>query len=306
MAAAAAQAPTYPVRPVRIVVPAAAGGALDLIARLLAPQVGHLWKQPVVVENRPGANFIIGMEAVANSAPDGYTLLEVASAGVTINPYVFPNMTIDPLRQLTPVVITSVGNFVLMVNKDLPVHSVKELVNLVKANPGKYSHGSNSASTILVSELFKSIANLDYIDVNYRGASEAILATQSGITQFCFADAGSAVAALKGGTLRAIALTSPDRSNLLPDIPTFVEQGINLIASTDTLLMAPGQTPPAVIDQIDAGFQKALHTPEVTAAIERLANQVGGTSQQAARQLLLGEAQQWQKLIKDRNIKFGH
>lgn len=302
-----AQTVNYPSRPVRIIVPAAPGGALDLMARLLAPRVSKIWKQSVVVENRPGANFIIGMNAVAKSPSDGYTLLETASAGITINPYVFQNMPLDPLRELTPVLIISQGAYVLLVNKNLPVKSLSDFVALLRQNPGKYSHASNSASTILVSELFKSIAKVDYVDVNYRGASEAIVATQSGVTQFCFVDGGSAVAAMKGGTLRPLAQTTPTRSKLLPDIPTFVERGITgLTASTYVLLMAPAQTPPNIVDRINEAFQKALHDPEVIKAIARLANEVGGTAKVEVKSELLAEAHHWQQLIMERNIKFGH
>ena len=207
-------------------VPAAAGGALDVIARLLASKVAENWKQQLYVENRPGANWIIGMDAVAKSAPDGYTLLFVASSGLTINPYVFPNMPLDPLRDLTPVTIATQTPFVLLLNPAVPAKTVPEFIAHLRANPGKLNHASNSATTMLVSELFKQQAKVDYLDVNYRGASQAIVATHGGTTEFCFVDLGSATAAIEGKTLRALGLTSPTRYKLNPDIPTFAEHGL--------------------------------------------------------------------------------
>ena len=205
-----AEAQTYPNRPVRIVVPAAAGGALDVMARLLATKVGEIWKHQFYVENKPGANWIIGMDAVAKSAPDGYTLLFVASSGLTINPFVFPNMPLDPLRDLAPVTIAAQTPFVLLLNPAVPARTVPELVAHLRANPGKLNHGSNSATTILVSELFKQQAGVEYLDVNYRGASQAIVATLAGTTEFCFVDLGSATSAIEGKTLHPVGLTTLD------------------------------------------------------------------------------------------------
>jgi tripartite-type tricarboxylate transporter receptor subunit TctC len=203
VAAQVAHAQAYPNRPVRIVVPAAAGGALDVISRILAIKVGEIWNQQLYVENKPGANWIIGMDAVAKSAPDGYTLLFVASSGLTINPYVF-NMPIDPLRDLTLVATATHTPFVLLANNDLPAKNLLEFLAHLRANPGKLNHASNSATTILNSELLKARANVDYVDINYRGASQAIIATQGGSTQFCFVDLGSGSPAIQGKTLRAL------------------------------------------------------------------------------------------------------
>src|SRR5258708_33509365 len=169
---AQAHAQTFPNRPVRIVVPAAAGGALDVIARILAIKVGEIWNQQLYVENKPGANWIIGMDAVAKSAPDGYTLLFVASSGLTINPYVF-RMPIDPLSDLTLVATATHTPFVLLVNNDVPAKTLPEFITHLNANPGKLNHASNSATTILNSELLKARANVSYVDLSYRGASQA-------------------------------------------------------------------------------------------------------------------------------------
>src|SRR5262245_60584893 len=165
----------YPNRPVRVVVPAAPGGALDSIARLLSQKVAENRKQNFYVENRPGANWIIGMDVVAKSPPDGYTLLVVASAGLTINPFVFPGMPLDPRRDLVPITATTHTAFVLLLNPAVPATTVPELIAHLRANPGRLNHASNSATTMLASELFKQRAGVDYADVNFRGATQALV-----------------------------------------------------------------------------------------------------------------------------------
>jgi tripartite-type tricarboxylate transporter receptor subunit TctC len=304
--APAARAQNYPNRPVRVVVPAAAGGALDIIARILAAKVGEIWNQQLYVENRPGANWIIGMDAVAKAAPDGYTLLFVASAGLTINPYVFPNMPLDPLRDLTLVATATHTPFVLLANNDLPAKTLPEFIAHLKANPGKLNHASNSATTILNSELFKVRANVNYVDVNFRGASQAIVATQAGTTQFCFVDLGSGSAAIQGKTLRALALTTPNRYELAPDIPTIAEQGLPGYATgSTTLLLAPSQTPKELVEKISAAFQQARQAPEVKQKLNAIGQAVSTDSLAEASAALKAEAEQWQKLIAERGIKFG-
>jgi tripartite-type tricarboxylate transporter receptor subunit TctC len=306
ISAHAAQAQTYPNRPVRIVVPAAAGGALDVIARILAIKVGEIWNQQLYVENKPGANWIIGMDAVAKSAPDGYTLLFVASSGLTINPYVF-RMPIDPLSDLTLVATATHTPFVLLANNDLPVKTLPELIAHLKANPGKLNHASNSATTILNSELFKARAALDYVDINYRGASQAIVATQGGSTQFCFVDLGSGSPAIEGKTLRALGLTSPKRYELAPDIPTIAEQGLPGYATdSTTLLLAPANTPTDIVEKISAAFQQARRSPDVRQKLNAIGQAVSTDSLEEATAALRSEAQQWKQLIAERGIKFGN
>ena len=306
MGAQAAKAQTYPNRPVRIVVPAAAGGALDVISRILAAKVGDMWNQQLYVENKPGANWIIGMDAVAKSAPDGYTLLFVASSGLTINPYVF-SMPIDPLRDLTLVATATHTPFVLLANNDLPVKNLPEFIAHLKANPGKLNHASNSATTILNSELLKARANVDYVDINYRGASQAIVATQGGSTQFCFVDLGSGSSAIHGKTLQVLGLTSPKRYELAPDIPTIAEQGLPGFATdSTTLLLAPGNTPKNIVEKIGAAFQQARLAPEVKQKLNAMGQAVSQNNVEEAIEALRAEAQQWKQLIAERSIKFGN
>ena len=306
-AASPSRADDYPSRPVKIIVPAAPGGALDTIARLLAQKVTQQSHRQFFVENKPGANWIIGMDATAKSAPDGYTLLFIADSGLTVIPFISPHMPLDPLKDLEPISPVTTAPFVLLANPNLPVKSVADLVAYAHAHPGKLNHGSNSATTILVSELFKQQAKIDYVDINFHGASEAIAATQPGTTQICFVDLGSATSAIEGKTLRPLALTSPDRYPLAPGIPTFVETGLRNVAATSlTLVMGPRKIPGDIEKKLGAEFRAAINAPDVMARLRSMGQGPAAGSAEDTAKILRTEAQEWQALIKERNIQFGH
>jgi tripartite-type tricarboxylate transporter receptor subunit TctC len=301
-----ADAQNYPNRPVRVVVPAAAGGALDIIARLLAHKAGEIWKQQLYVDNRPGANWIIGMDAVAKSPPDGYTLLFVASAALTINPYVFANMPLDPVQDLTLITIATHTPFVLLLNQSVPAKTVPEFIAHLRGNPGKLNHASNSATTMLASELFKARAGVDYVDINYRGASQAIVATQAGTTQFCFVDLGSGMSAIEGKLLQPLALTTLTRYEPTPEIPAIAEQGLpGYSASSMTLLLAPAKVPEEIVEKINAALQQALASADVKEKLHAMGQGVAHANREEAARALSSEARQWKQLITERNIQFG-
>jgi tripartite-type tricarboxylate transporter receptor subunit TctC len=301
-----AEAQPYPSRPIRIVVPAAPGGALDAIARVLAQKIGENWKHQFYVENRPGANWIIGMDAVAKSPPDGYTLLFVASSGLTVNPFVFANMPLDPLRDLVPVAGATRTAFVLLLNPSVPAKTVPEFIAHLHANPGKLNHASNSATTMLASALFKQRAKVDYLDVNFRGASQSITATIGGTTQFCFVDIGSGTAAIEGKTLRPLAVTSPTRYDLSPGIPPLAEQGLpGYSALSMTVLLAPANIPAEIGAKLNAAVREAVASPDVKAKLNAIGQDVVSLSQEQMVAALRAEAKQWEQLIKERNIKLG-
>jgi tripartite-type tricarboxylate transporter receptor subunit TctC len=300
----AAAAQTYPQRPVRLIVPAAAGGGLDVLARFMAQRVSEIWHQQLFVENKPGANFIIGMDAVAKAEPDGYTLLFVSSAGLTINPVVFAKLPLDPMRDLMPVTITTSNPFVLLVNNSVPARSVQELVAFLKANPGKLNHASNSASTMLVSELFKARAGVDYIDINFRGGGPAIISTEAGDTQLCFVDLASATAALSSDRVRVLAVTTADRYKLRPELPTLAENGVaGYSAAAWGVVLAPAKTPTEIITKINSSFREALKSPQLIERIHAVGNEVVGSSQEEALNTLSAEAAQWSNLVRERHIQ---
>jgi tripartite-type tricarboxylate transporter receptor subunit TctC len=195
--------------------------------------------------------------------------------------------------------------FVLLVNNDVPAKALPEFITHLKANPGKLNHASNSATTILNSELLKARANVSYVDVSYRGASQAIVATQAGTTQLCFVDLGSGSPAIQGNTLRALGLTSPKRYELAPDIPTIAEQGLpGYATSSTTLLLAPANTPKEIVDKISAAFQQAREAPDVKQKLNAIGQAVSKESPAESIAALRAEAQLWQQLIAERDIKF--
>jgi tripartite-type tricarboxylate transporter receptor subunit TctC len=230
-------------------------------------------------------------------------LLLTASTGVTISPHVFPDMKINPVRDLKPIMVISSNAFVLLVNNDLPARSTGEFVKYALANPDKLSHASNSAGTMMVSELFKSAAHVDYLDVNYRGAAQALVATMGGTTQLCFIDIGTATAAIQAKTLRVLGISSPERYKLNPDIPTFVEAGYPVSALATTLLMVSAATPRQIAATIYEGAKKALASPDIVAKLNSMGNVVNGAGLEDAEKVLSEESSQWEKLVKARNIR---
>lgn len=302
----ASDAQPYPSRPIRIVVPAAAGGALDVVARLLTQGLSENLKQRTYVENKPGANMMIGTESVAKSEPDGYTLLYVSNSALTVTPFVLGKTQFDPLRELVPISVITHSPYVLVANKSVPGGTLGGLVDYMRKNPGKLNHASNSASTILVSELFKSVAKVEYVDVNFRGASAALVATQGGTTQFAFVDTGSAAMALQGDTLRPLGITTDARYKQIPNVPTFEEQGLRgLSVTSTTVLLVPRNTDREIVDAIRKATLEILKSPETVTRLQALGLEVGGQSGDEAYQALMQVSQRWQKLIKERNVKFG-
>ncbi|HKQ29067.1 MAG TPA: tripartite tricarboxylate transporter substrate-binding protein [Burkholderiales bacterium] len=294
----------YPERPVRLIVPAAPGGGLDLIARVISGKLTDLWSRQMVVENRPGANFIVGTDAAAKSAPDGYTLLLVSSGALTVNPVVYSNLPYNPERDLTPVMIATSNPFVLLVNNNVQAKSLPEFLSLLRANPGKLNHASNSATTILSSELLKALAKVEYADINYKGGVLAAAATASGETEFCIVDMGSATAPMKGGRVRALAVTTAQRYKLQPDVPTIAESGVPGYASAAwVVILAPAKTPADIITKLNTDLKQVLHTPEVTARAEGLGSEVLATSPEDASRMLRADLEQWARLTRERNIK---
>jgi tripartite-type tricarboxylate transporter receptor subunit TctC len=297
-------AQAYPDRPVRIIVPAAPGGGLDLIARVISGKLTELWNRQVLVENRPGANFIVGSDAAAKSPPDGYTLLLVSSGALTVNPVMFSNLPYNPERDLAPVMIATSNPFVLLVNNNVPAKSLPEFLSLLRANPGKLNHASNSATTILSSELLKALARVEYADINYKGGVLAAAATASGETEFCIVDMGSATSPMKGGRVRPLAVTTAQRYKLQPEIPTIAESGVPGYASAAwVVILAPAKTPAEIIAKLNADLRQVLHTPDVVARAEGLGSEVVANTPEEATRMLRADLEQWARLMKERNIK---
>jgi tripartite-type tricarboxylate transporter receptor subunit TctC len=255
----------YPDKPIRLVVNFPPGGAADVIGRAVAQQLGESLKQQVVVENRPGANGNIGADAVAKSAADGYTLLLSSGGAMTVNPFLYPSMPFDPVKDLTPVASAARVLVFLMAHPSVPVADAKAFFAHVKANPGRLSYGSpgNGSSPHIATEMMKRQLGLFAVHVPYRGAAPALTDLLAGQLQFMF-DPGPGLRHARDGKLKLLAVGSAKRSSAAPDAPTLGELGLaGFDADTVFGFYAPGATPPALVERLHGEINKALATPRV-------------------------------------------
>jgi tripartite-type tricarboxylate transporter receptor subunit TctC len=263
---AASFAQAWPSRPIHLIVPYAAGGPVDLSARLLSAKLQEALGQPVVVENRPGAGGNIGAELVARSAPDGYTLVMGAIATHAINPALYPKLSYDPVRDFSHVaLIVQVPN-VLVVNNDVPARGVSQLVELLKKNPGKldFASGSTGSTGHLAGELFKQMTGTYMVHIPYKGSSPAVTDLLAGRVQLMFDNLASALPNIKAGKVRALAVTTGKRSQFIPELPTLAESGLpGFDLTTWWGVMAPAGTPDVVVDRLAVEIAKAMELPDI-------------------------------------------
>ncbi|MDE2003952.1 MAG: tripartite tricarboxylate transporter substrate binding protein [Betaproteobacteria bacterium] len=291
----------YPSKPIRMVVPFPPGGTTDILARAVAQKLSETWGQQVIVDNRPGAGGNIGSDLVAKAAPDGYTLLMGTVGTHAINPSLYARMPYDAQKDFAPVILVASVPNVLEVNPSLPVHTVQELIAYAKANPGKLNFASsgNGTSIHLSGELFKAMTGVKMTHVPYKGSAPALADLVGGQVQLMFDNLPSSLGLIKGGKLRAIAVTSTTRSSALPDVPTIAESGLpGYEASSWFGVFAPASTPPAIVDKLNAAIGAWLASPD---AKEKLASQgaiaAGGTPADFAR-FIASETVKWAKVVK--------
>jgi tripartite-type tricarboxylate transporter receptor subunit TctC len=256
----------YPNKPVRLVIPFPPGGPLDIIGRAIAQKATDDWGQSVVVDNRPGAGGNIGAELVAKSPPDGYTILMGALSTHAVNPSLYARMPYDAVKDFAPISLVAITPNVLVVNAALPVSSAKEFVAYAKANSGKlaFGSGSNGSAGHLAGELFKVETGTDIVHVPYKGGAPATQALLAGDTQFMFDNLANAMPQVKAGKLKALAVTTAERSKLAPDLPTMAEAGLpGFDISTWFGLLAPAGTPKDVIAKWNAEVTKILNSPDM-------------------------------------------
>ena len=305
-AATRSLADNYPSHPIRLIVPFAAGGAADSVARIIGKHVGDALGQTVVVENRGGGGGIIGVEVVKNSDADGYTLLLGQSGPISINPGIYTKLSYDPEKDLVPVSMTTSYPYVLVVNPSLGVKSVAELVALAKSKPGQLNYGTAGvgASNHLVTELFDNKAGIKMTHIPYRGTSLAVADLISGQVQVVFADPVSALSQVRAGTLTALAVTSKERSPVAPDLPTIAESGYpGFDAIAWHGIMAPAGTPQPIVDRLNAEIIKALKDPETVKLIEQQAIQVVGNSPQAFADFIKQDIVLWKDVARQAKVE---
>jgi tripartite-type tricarboxylate transporter receptor subunit TctC len=299
-----AAAQSYPTRPIRLVVPYPAGGPLDTAARALAERV----KEPlgtVIVENRPGAGGNLGVDQVAKSAPDGYSLVIGAVATHAINPWLFAKLPYDPIKDFAPVTLVAhVPNVLVMTAeraRQLNIRGVRDLVAYARANPGQlnYASGGNGSAGHMAGELLKSQAGISAVHIPYAGAAPAQLGLLAGQTDFMFDNLASALAQVKAGKLLAFAVTTTRRSEAMPDVPTMAESGLpGFDVSTWFGVFAPAGTPAAIVERVNKAFTAALQSPELRERLARMGAEPAPTSPGEFARFVRSELAKYEKVVK--------
>ena len=305
-AAAQAQAPAWPAKPIRIVVPFPAGGGVDFLARTMQSRLAEGLGQPIVVENRAGAGGIVGAEAVAKSPPDGYTLLMGNSATHAINPAIHAKLPYDPVNQFAPVTWAVNVNFLVATHSGLAVNSLRELIELARQQPGKLSYASagNGTATHLAVEMLKSVAGLNMIHVPYKGAGQGVLDLVGGQVSFMIGDLPTLLSLVNSGKLKALAVTSAKRSSRIPELPTVAESGFpgyEVISWQG--LFAPAGTPPAIVARIHAEVAKALGAPDVRDRLVDAGNEIVAAGPQEYAMHVKSEITKWTAAAKGAGAK---
>jgi tripartite-type tricarboxylate transporter receptor subunit TctC len=296
----------YPSRVVHIIVPTPAGGPVDVMARLVANQIAPTLGQSVIIDNRGGAGNTIGSAEAARATPDGYTLLYSSSSGLVIAPMLQKSAGYDPLKSFDPVAAVAATANILVVNPKVPAQSVPQLIGYAKQHPGLINFSSGGVGTLphLIGEYFKSGAGIDVIHVPYKGGGPSIQDVVAGHVQYTFEGISVLLPLIQSGQLRALAVTSQQRSPLLPDVPTMIESGFPDFATNAwTGLLAPAGTPPEVTARLNAAVNMALQSAEMKAALVRLAGDAIGGPPQELTKIIESDIGKWSPIIKALNLQ---
>jgi len=305
LTAGTAQAQNFPDKPVHIVVPLAAGGAVDAVARTLGQKLTQQLGQPVIIDNKPGANGNIGAEAVARSAPDGYTLL-MAIPAVTTNQSLYGKLPYDTFKDFAPVARLGGAPLILVVGADSPYKTFAELLAALRANPGKFSYGSsgNGSSQHLAGELFKASAKVDALHVPYKGGAPAVTDLIGGQLTFMLTNPLEVQSQIKSGRLKPLGVGGAKRVDWLPGVPTLAESGLpGYEATTWWGTLAPAGTPPAVLARLTKEIVAAMNSAEVTDHLKALGAEVSTQNATEFAAYLHSETDKWARIIKSANIK---
>jgi len=281
-----AAAQSYPEKPIRVILSVPAGATPDVTARLVTPGVSRLLGQQLVVDNRPGAGGMIGAEIASKATPDGYTLFISSPGALTILPHLRKHVPYDTLRDFIPISLISIGPFVLITHPSVPARTVKELIALAKAQPGKlnYASAGNGTANHLAMELFKHMAGIDIVHVPYKGAPQAVTDVVAGHMNMMFNSIAPIVGHIKAGRLRVLGIASAQRSAQLPDVPTISEAGLPGFEAVNWFgMFAPAKTPKRIIARLNEAVVKVVHTPEIQAQFLTLgADPVGSSAEDFA------------------------
>jgi tripartite-type tricarboxylate transporter receptor subunit TctC len=292
-------ATNYPTQPIKLIVPTSPGGAVDYMARLISGKWASAWGAAVVVENKPGAGGNIGVRALAHSAPDGHSIL-VYTPNVFVNAYLYKDLGYDPNEDLAPITQMVTAPYILMVNPSVPAHSVRDLIDLMRAQPGKLSWFSApvGAPDYLSGELMRQMTNFDAVHVSYAGQAEGLIDLLAGRVEFGFVSVPNGLSHLKSGELRALGVTSATRSRLLPDVPTIAEAALPGYETVTWIgLWAPSGTPQDIVDKINSETKAALAEKDVLLRLDGLGFDTIASSPLEFRKLIQTEDEMYRKLI---------
>lgn len=302
----AAVAQAYPTRQIRIVVPYTPGGITDVVTRLIGEQLATTLGQSVIIENKPGANSLIGADQVAKSAPDGHTLVMVIGAHAANATLYAGRIPFDPVADFAPISLVGVAPLVMAVSNNVPAKTLPEFIAYAKANPGKLNYASSGvgAAAHLTMEDLKRRAGLDMVHVPYRGTGPALTDLMAGNVGAMIDTQLGLKPQIDAGAIRGLFIAGEKRSPTMPDLPTAIEGGMpGFVSSTWTLLMAPGKTPSAIVDRLAAEVAKAVKNPTVAAKLSELGVEIVGNGPVEATAFLKGEVAKWGTVIRDANVK---
>ena len=301
-----ASAQEYPVKAIRFIAPNLPGGPTDILARLIGQKLAESFGQPVVIENRAGAGGNIGTEAAAKSPPDGYTLVTGNNATFGANVSLYKHLAFDPVKDFAPIVLVGTQPNILVVHPSLPVTSVKQLIALAKARPGELNYAGSGMGAVahLAAELFKTMAQVNIVHIPYKSAAPALIDVIAGQNQLMFATSLSVQPHIKSEKLRALAVTTANRSRLMPELPTIAEAGVpGFAAMTWHGVLTTGGTPPAIVNKLNAEINRILQLPDVRQRLGALgAEIIGGTPKEFADHIQR-EIPKWAKVIKDAGVR---
>jgi tripartite-type tricarboxylate transporter receptor subunit TctC len=306
LAAGTAFAQAYPSKPIRIVVPFAAGGTSDILARAIGPKMTETWNQPIVVENKTGANGNVGAEFVARSAPDGYTMLLSDVGALAINPSVYPNMPYDPVKDFAPVIMISYSPHVLAVHPSVPAANIKELIAFAKANPGKlnFANSGTGGAPHLAGVEFAQRTGIQWAYIPYKGGSQAVTDVVAGQSNVLFNGMLATYPAVKGGRLRGIAVSSAERVPSAPELPTVAESGLpGFVTGSYQGLLAAAGTPKDIIAKLNAELTRILNTQDMKDMLAKQGTEVRAGAPEALGMFIASEKARWAKVVKEAGIK---
>lgn len=302
---AAGASGAYPMKPVRMIIPFPPGGGTDIVGRIIGQKLAEAWSYPIVFDNRPGAGSTIGTDMTAKARPDGYTI-EAVSMSHAINVSLYRKLPYHPVRDFSPVILAARAPNVLVVHPSLPAQSVKDLIGLAKARPGQLNFSSSGSGGVshLSGEMFRTVAGIDIVHVPYKGAGPAMTGLLGGEVQMMMATTPVALTQMKANRVRALAISSRQRSPLVPGLPTIAESGFPGF-ETDTWygVLAPAGTPAALVKQLNAEIARVLDLPDVKTLLEQQGAQPAGGSPADFRAFLQSEIEKWSKAIKAAGIE---